>query len=160
MPRPRAGLAVPAGDRGTIRARQLAPLVALPVADSLALVAAGVASPDGPSAALYALAVLVGLSAAGLHRLRICLRVSDQICAHPGRGTALPVLAPAADAAGARARPRLALCVGRPGADLPLVAVRRLLAPRTAGAADRAPRWSSAPARSGRYLGRVDPRAS
>ncbi len=91
VPQPRAGLAVPAGDRGTIRARQLVPLVALPVADSLALVAAGVASPDGPSSALYALAVLAGLSAAGLHRLRICLRVSDQI-SRILAAVALPVL--------------------------------------------------------------------
>jgi exopolysaccharide biosynthesis polyprenyl glycosylphosphotransferase len=75
VPGPRAELAVSSPSR----AGQLAPLVALPVADSLALVAAGAASPDGLSAALYALAVLAGLSAAGLHRLRICLRVSDQI---------------------------------------------------------------------------------
>jgi exopolysaccharide biosynthesis polyprenyl glycosylphosphotransferase len=91
VPQPRAGLTVPAGDRGTSRARQLAPLVALPVADSLALVAAGVTSPDGPSAALYGLAVLAGLSAAGLHRLRICLRVSDQI-SRILAAVALPVL--------------------------------------------------------------------
>ena len=112
VPQPRAGLAVPAGDRGTIRARQLVPLVALPVADSLALVAAGVASPDGPSSALYALAVLAGLSAAGLHRLRICLRVSDQI-SRILAAVALPVLLLPADPARAGVRPGWRCC--RPG---------------------------------------------
>jgi exopolysaccharide biosynthesis polyprenyl glycosylphosphotransferase len=68
-----------AGGRGVSRASYLAPVIALPVADSLGLAAAGVTSPDGTCAAVYALAVLVGLSAAGLHRLRICLRVTDQI---------------------------------------------------------------------------------
>ncbi len=91
VPAPRAGLAAWPGDRGPGGAGQLVPLVALPAADALALATAGVTSPDGTSAALYALAVLAGLSAAGLHRPRICLRVSDQISRILG-AVALPVL--------------------------------------------------------------------
>jgi exopolysaccharide biosynthesis polyprenyl glycosylphosphotransferase len=86
----RAG-AGPPGGQGVSRASYLAPVVALPVADSLGLAAAGMTSPDAASAALYALAVLAGLSAAGLHRLRICLRVSDQI-AQILAAVALPLL--------------------------------------------------------------------
>ena len=86
-----AELAVSPPRRGPGQAGHLAALAALPVADALALTAAGAASPEGASAALYGLAVLVGLSAAGLHRLRICLRVSDQI-SRILAAVALPVL--------------------------------------------------------------------
>jgi exopolysaccharide biosynthesis polyprenyl glycosylphosphotransferase len=73
------------------RAARLVTVLALPIADSLALAAAAISSGAGRPAAIYSLAVLVVLSAGGLHRLRICLRVSDQV----GRilaAVALPLL--------------------------------------------------------------------
>jgi exopolysaccharide biosynthesis polyprenyl glycosylphosphotransferase len=55
------------------------PVVVLPLADALALGAAiGVTGRAGLLAAAYAAAVLCVLAGAGLHRLRICLRVADQ----------------------------------------------------------------------------------
>jgi exopolysaccharide biosynthesis polyprenyl glycosylphosphotransferase len=86
------------------RASRIVPVVALPLADVLALVAAiGVAGRPGVLPAVYALAVLFLLAVSGLHRLRICLRVADQA----GRilaAAALPLLVllpwmPAAQAA-------------------------------------------------------------
>jgi exopolysaccharide biosynthesis polyprenyl glycosylphosphotransferase len=59
-------------------ASDLLAMLALPIADALALVTVGVSTPVGPLAGLYGLAVLAALWAGGLHRLRICLRVSDQ----------------------------------------------------------------------------------
>jgi exopolysaccharide biosynthesis polyprenyl glycosylphosphotransferase len=89
---PGGGLAgPPPAAQGHVRASRLVPVLALPIADSLGLAAAGASSSDSLSATIYALAVLVALSAGGLHRLRICLRVSDQI----GRilaAAALPLL--------------------------------------------------------------------
>jgi exopolysaccharide biosynthesis polyprenyl glycosylphosphotransferase len=71
--RPNGG-APPAG-----RVSRIVPVVALPLADVLALAAAvGVTRRAGVPEALYALAVFVVLAAMGLHRLRICLRVADQ----------------------------------------------------------------------------------
>jgi exopolysaccharide biosynthesis polyprenyl glycosylphosphotransferase len=73
-------------------------LLALPVTDTAALVTAVVLSGAisgpgaGPLCALYVVAVLVILAAGRQHRLRICLRVSDQA----GRiliATTVPVLA-------------------------------------------------------------------
>jgi exopolysaccharide biosynthesis polyprenyl glycosylphosphotransferase len=86
-----AGAAAPRRERDHGRAGRLACVLALPVADALALAVAALTTADGIAAAAYALAVLVALSAGGLHRLRICLRVCDQI----GRllaATALPAL--------------------------------------------------------------------
>lgn len=58
---------------------RLAGVLALPVADSVGLaVGVGITTTDALASALYGLAVLVALSLSGLHRLRICLRVSDQ----------------------------------------------------------------------------------
>jgi exopolysaccharide biosynthesis polyprenyl glycosylphosphotransferase len=73
-------------------------VLGLPAADTAALVAAAVASGvsrgarGGLLGAFYAAVVLVVLAAGGQHRLRICLRVSDQV----GRilvATAVPALA-------------------------------------------------------------------
>jgi exopolysaccharide biosynthesis polyprenyl glycosylphosphotransferase len=75
------------------RVSRMVPVVALPIADVLALAAAvGVAGRVAAPEVLYALAVLGVLAAMGLHRLRICLRVADQA----GRvitAAALPLLA-------------------------------------------------------------------
>jgi lipopolysaccharide/colanic/teichoic acid biosynthesis glycosyltransferase len=87
----------PAGplNRDGGRTSQLLALLAtaaLPVADVLALVIAGLTTSAGAAAALYGLAVLAALAAGGLYRRRICLRVSDQA----GRilvAVALPMLA-------------------------------------------------------------------
>ena len=75
------------------RASRVMPVVALPLADVLALAAAvGVVGRAAAPEAIYALAVFGVLAAMGLHRLRICLRVADQA----GRiitAAALPLLA-------------------------------------------------------------------
>jgi exopolysaccharide biosynthesis polyprenyl glycosylphosphotransferase len=77
--RPRQRLRSPRPGRSAQRAGRIAGVVALPVADVLALAAAiGVAGRAGLLPAAYALAVLGILAASGLHRLRICLRVADQ----------------------------------------------------------------------------------
>jgi exopolysaccharide biosynthesis polyprenyl glycosylphosphotransferase len=69
----------PQRERAARRPSRVMPVVVLPLADAAALAAAiGVAGRAGPVQAAYALAVLATLSAAGLHRLRICLRVADQ----------------------------------------------------------------------------------
>jgi exopolysaccharide biosynthesis polyprenyl glycosylphosphotransferase len=61
------------------RAGRIAAVVALPLADVLALATAiAVAGRPGVIPAVYALAVLGVLAVSGLHRLRICLRVADQ----------------------------------------------------------------------------------
>jgi len=61
------------------RASRIMPVVALPLADVLALAAAvGVVGRAAGPEVLYALAVFAVLAAMGLHRLRICLRVADQ----------------------------------------------------------------------------------
>jgi exopolysaccharide biosynthesis polyprenyl glycosylphosphotransferase len=66
-------------ERQAGRAGRIVPVVALPVADVLALTAAvGVVGRAAAPEILYALAVLGVLAAMGLHRLRICLRVADQ----------------------------------------------------------------------------------
>ncbi len=54
-------------------------VLALPVADSVGLAAGALSVPDVIAPVLYALAALAALSLSGLHRLRISLRVSDQI---------------------------------------------------------------------------------
>jgi len=80
--------------RGRFRLSYILPVVALPIADSIALATAGVMESGGVMAIWYALVALVALAAlwlGGLHRPRICLRVSDQI----GRilaATVFPVL--------------------------------------------------------------------
>jgi FlaA1/EpsC-like NDP-sugar epimerase len=62
------------------RAGRIALLAALPLADLLGLSAAvAVTGRVGLRSGLYALAVLALLAAGGQHRLRICLRVSDQV---------------------------------------------------------------------------------
>jgi exopolysaccharide biosynthesis polyprenyl glycosylphosphotransferase len=62
------------------RAGRIALLAALPLADLLGLLAAvAVTGRVGLRSGLYALAVLALLAAGGQHRLRICLRVSDQV---------------------------------------------------------------------------------
>jgi len=67
------------GHEGRHRGR-LAPAAALPLADLLGLAAAaGITRHAGPAVGLYALAVLTVLAAGGQHRLRICLRLSDQV---------------------------------------------------------------------------------
>ncbi len=75
------------------RVSRVMPVVALPLADILALAAAvGVVGRAAAPEVFYALAVLGVLAAMGLHRLRICLRVADQA----GRiitAAALPLLA-------------------------------------------------------------------
>jgi exopolysaccharide biosynthesis polyprenyl glycosylphosphotransferase len=74
---------------GTVQQAGFALLV-LPVADAAGL-AAGSATAGSLWAALYGLVALAALWLSGLHRLRVCLRVSDQI----GRilaAVALPVL--------------------------------------------------------------------
>ena len=75
------------------RLSRIVPVVALPLADVLALAAAvGMAGRVAAPELLYALAVLGVLAAMGLHRLRICLRIADQA----GRiitAAALPLLA-------------------------------------------------------------------
>ncbi len=66
---------------GAGRAGRLARLAALPAADAVGLAAAGVVSGavSKPLAcACYAVAVIAILAAGGQHRLRICLRASDQ----------------------------------------------------------------------------------
>jgi exopolysaccharide biosynthesis polyprenyl glycosylphosphotransferase len=74
------------------RASRVAAVAVLPLADLLGLAAAvGVTRRFSLPSALYALAVLAVLAASGQHRLRICLRVSDQA----GRilaATAVPLL--------------------------------------------------------------------
>jgi exopolysaccharide biosynthesis polyprenyl glycosylphosphotransferase len=83
--------AAPAAAPATSQRVRVLAVLALPAADAVALAVAGASAADGASTALYALAVLGILSLSGLHRLRICLRVSDQI----GRllaATLLPVL--------------------------------------------------------------------
>jgi exopolysaccharide biosynthesis polyprenyl glycosylphosphotransferase len=65
-----------AGGRGS----RVISVAALPAADVLGLaVAVGVAGRFSLVPVLYALAVLAVLAASGQHRLRICLRVSDQV---------------------------------------------------------------------------------
>ena len=91
-----------AGRPGARPGRLIAGVVALPLADLAGLAAAGAFAPDVISGLVYGLVVLVALSAGGLHRLRICLRVSDQA----GRilaATLLPglLLLPLVPAAGA-----------------------------------------------------------
>jgi exopolysaccharide biosynthesis polyprenyl glycosylphosphotransferase len=62
------------------RAGRIAHAAALPLADLVALAAAIVVTARfSLLAAAYALAVLTALAVGGLHRLRICLRVSDQV---------------------------------------------------------------------------------
>jgi exopolysaccharide biosynthesis polyprenyl glycosylphosphotransferase len=84
-PRPRQRLRSPRPGRAprpgspAQRAGRIAAVVALPLADVLALATAiGVARRPGVISAAYALAVLGILAVSGLHRLRICLRVADQ----------------------------------------------------------------------------------
>jgi exopolysaccharide biosynthesis polyprenyl glycosylphosphotransferase len=86
------------GPAGSGRATAVVRLLALPGADAAGLVTAALASGasrgigGGLPSAFYLAAVLVMLTAGGQHRLRICLRVSDQV----GRiltATALPALA-------------------------------------------------------------------
>jgi exopolysaccharide biosynthesis polyprenyl glycosylphosphotransferase len=94
----RAGPGVtPGGSAGTTTARAAVRLLALPVADVAALLAAADISGASSNArgrllcALYIAAVLVVLAAGRLHQLRICLRVSDEV----GRiliATTMPVL--------------------------------------------------------------------
>jgi exopolysaccharide biosynthesis polyprenyl glycosylphosphotransferase len=77
--------------RGGFRLTSVVPVVALLIADMLALALAGASTSGGLLAALYGLVALTALWLGGLHRLRICLRVSDQI----GRilaATVLPVV--------------------------------------------------------------------
>jgi exopolysaccharide biosynthesis polyprenyl glycosylphosphotransferase len=65
--------------RAARRASWLTPVIAMPLADVLGLAAAiGLTRPGGLIPVFYALAVLILLAASGQHRLRICLRVSDQ----------------------------------------------------------------------------------
>jgi exopolysaccharide biosynthesis polyprenyl glycosylphosphotransferase len=97
--KPRAGPgAAPAGPAGSVTVRATVRLIALPVADAAALITAAVVSgacrgaDGGLLCALYIAAVLVVLAAGRHHRLRICLRVSDEA----GRiliATTMPVLA-------------------------------------------------------------------
>jgi exopolysaccharide biosynthesis polyprenyl glycosylphosphotransferase len=68
------------GGHGGRRRGHLVPAAALPLADLLGLAAAaGITRHADPATGLYALAVLTILAAGGQHRLRICLRVSDQV---------------------------------------------------------------------------------
>ena len=61
------------------RAGEVTPVLAMPLADALALAAAiGLTGRAGLTTALYALAVLTVLAVTGLQRLRVCLRVADQ----------------------------------------------------------------------------------
>ena len=77
--RPRQRLRSPRPGNSAQRAGRIAAVVALPLADVLALATAiGVAGRPGVVSAGYALAVLGILAISGLHRLRICLRVADQ----------------------------------------------------------------------------------
>ncbi len=75
-----AGLSPPATrEREARRASRIVPVIALPLADVVALGAAvGLAGRVSLASAAYLLAVLVILAATGQHRLRICLRVADQ----------------------------------------------------------------------------------
>jgi exopolysaccharide biosynthesis polyprenyl glycosylphosphotransferase len=75
-----AGLSPPgAQKRAARRASRVVPVVAMPLADAVALAAAvGLAGRVSLASAVYPLAVLVILAATGQHRLRICLRVADQ----------------------------------------------------------------------------------
>jgi exopolysaccharide biosynthesis polyprenyl glycosylphosphotransferase len=80
----------PAGRAG-LRLGYIVPVVVLPIADSIGLATAGASTSGGLLATLYGLVALAALWLGGLHRLRICLRVSDQI----GRilaATVLPML--------------------------------------------------------------------
>ncbi|HEU5417211.1 MAG TPA: exopolysaccharide biosynthesis polyprenyl glycosylphosphotransferase [Streptosporangiaceae bacterium] len=83
-PVPAPGSALPPAAQGPGQARpgwasMVVPVVALPAADLAGLAAAGgVTRPDALTGLVYALVALIALSAGGLHRLRICLRVSDQ----------------------------------------------------------------------------------
>ena len=63
----------------------------LPVCDGFAVAAAAALAATGWSAAGYALAVFILLNVREQHRLRICLRVSDQL-PRLGASAALPVL--------------------------------------------------------------------
>jgi exopolysaccharide biosynthesis polyprenyl glycosylphosphotransferase len=75
-----AGCPAPVGPAsGEGRMGRIVAVAALPVADCAALAAAGVSAPSGVAATVYALAALAALSLGGLHRLRICLRVFDQV---------------------------------------------------------------------------------
>jgi len=74
-----SGSGVPGSARRPVSVSQIVPLVLLPVADSLGLATAGASASDAWSATVYGLVALVALWLGGLHRLRICLRVSDQI---------------------------------------------------------------------------------
>lgn len=86
--RPRSTLADPSPDwagRPNRRAGRLARLAALPVADTVGLAAACTvtnvvsgAAPRPLACALYAAAVLAIMAASRQHRLRVCLRASDQ----------------------------------------------------------------------------------
>lgn len=81
----RVGPVGPAGETGrAYRAGQLVRLLALPLTDCAGLVAAATISGSahgvrsGLLCAVYLAAMLTVLAASRLHRLRICLRVSDQ----------------------------------------------------------------------------------
>lgn len=77
----------------------------LPVSDSFALAATTLLSAAGWPAAMYAVAVLLLLNVSGLQRLRICLRVSDEV-PRLATSAALPVLLvlPWTESAGGLAR--------------------------------------------------------
>ncbi|HEY1643647.1 MAG TPA: exopolysaccharide biosynthesis polyprenyl glycosylphosphotransferase [Streptosporangiaceae bacterium] len=77
-PAPAPGPEWPPAARAPGRAGLIAGVVALPLADLAGLAAAGAVAPDVIAGLVYGLVALVALSAGGLHRLRICLRVSDQ----------------------------------------------------------------------------------
>jgi exopolysaccharide biosynthesis polyprenyl glycosylphosphotransferase len=76
-----ASLVAPGRAAGSrrIASGRLAGVLALPVADSVSLAVGALSVPDVIAPVLYALAALAALSLSGLHRLRISLRVSDQI---------------------------------------------------------------------------------
>ena len=106
-----AALPVSTGRVAAAVAMPLADLTALAAAMAVAGLAAGL---GGWLVAGYAAAVFLVLSAIGLHRLRICLRVGDQ----SGRimaAVALPVPALAVAALDLGAGTRLALAVGTAG---------------------------------------------
>lgn len=69
----------------------LARRAALPVCDALALAAAAQLTLPGWPAAGYVVAALIALNISGRHRLRICLRVSDEM-SRLAASVALPVL--------------------------------------------------------------------
>ena len=99
---PATGAALPRVAREPGRASLIIPVLALPVADAAGLAAGGTFAPDVISGLVYGLVVLVALSAGGLHRLRICLRVSDQagriLAATLVPGLLLAAVVPAASA--------------------------------------------------------------